>query len=107
MTGDEHVSPVRRPVPDVGPALSRAAWLRRRLIMAAEAVAESEDQVAATLARMADQRPHDAARLLARSEAAARTAESERRWAADCLRSIEDEPAVPPAVTSREGTPWP
>jgi hypothetical protein len=83
MPVEEHMSPSASAVLAARAAVSRAAQIRRRLIIVAEAVAESEEQVAATLARIADRRPHDAARLRAKSEVAAQTAARERRWAAE------------------------
>jgi uncharacterized coiled-coil DUF342 family protein len=60
-----------------------SAEMRMMVVHAAETTADVEEKVAATLARLAEQRQHDADRLRAKSEAASRQAERERQWAAE------------------------
>jgi hypothetical protein len=68
MTGYEDLARLR----------SVGAGLRQRLGMTAAAVAATEEQVAATLDRLARARPHDAERLRARATQARLFAAEER-----------------------------
>ena len=61
-------------------ARSWAKALRAETINVARQVADTEQEVAETLAQLAIQRPHHAARLRALSQDAAREAARERRW---------------------------
>jgi hypothetical protein len=58
--------------------LRRRAWAQTL----AEAIAATEDQIAATIGRLADQRPQHAERWRAMSESARRYAAREREWLA-------------------------
>ena len=61
-------------------ARSSARALRAETINVARQVADTEQEVAETLAQLAIQRPHHAARLRALSQDAATEAARERRW---------------------------
>jgi hypothetical protein len=61
-------------------ARSWAKALRAETVNVARQVADTEHEVAETLAQLAAQRPHHAARLRALSQEAAREAARERRW---------------------------
>jgi anti-sigma B factor antagonist len=81
----EHL-PARRPELDGAPVQPRAANPDRdttlaRVIRAAKAIAVTEEQVAATFARLADQRPDQADQLTAVSRSAYAYATQTRRWA--------------------------
>jgi hypothetical protein len=60
--------------------------MRRWTVEVAEAVAATQERLAATLDRLADQRPDDASRLQAGSETARTYAARGRQWAEDHRR---------------------
>ena len=80
---------------------TRAKWLAEQVAMArsrscdmaakaldlAGAVAATEDEVAATLSRVAEDQPHHAARLRRKISAARDRAAFERRWVQDHSRT--------------------
>jgi hypothetical protein len=78
-TGDEHLANLR----------AIGATLRQRLGATAASVAATEEQVAATLDRLARARPHDAERLRARATQARLFAAEERDRAAEYCRPTD------------------
>jgi hypothetical protein len=72
--------------PDIAHRLGRlrddGAGLRKRLAEVANSIANTEDQVAETLERMAVGMPEESARLRARAARARHIAGAERGWAA-------------------------
>ena len=68
---------------DVRNTRSRVYELQAQVLRVAETVAKTEDEVAATLERMAEDHPHRAEHLRALSLAAREQAAKERRWAED------------------------
>lgn len=75
----------RRDDPQI-PCFNQAA-IRRHLAELCEAVATTEDEVAATFGHLAETRPRDAARLRARAAMATQYARLERNRAARYRRS--------------------
>jgi len=91
MTGDEGAaSRTQMLVTAAGRARLDSDTMRRWTVEVAEAVAATQERLAATLDRLADQRPDDAGRLQACSEAARTYAARERQWAEAHRRGWQD-----------------
>jgi len=87
MTDDEGAaSRTQKPVTAAGRARLDSDTMRRWTVEVAEAVAASQERLAATLDRLADQRPEHASRLQADSETAKTYATRGRQWAEDHRR---------------------
>jgi hypothetical protein len=77
-------------------ARSHSRILRAEVVRVALQIADTEEAMAKTLARLASQDPHNGHRLRALSQAAAKYAASERQWADEhaCPQGLEDESSV-------------
>jgi hypothetical protein len=83
MTGGDTAGPADDLVRDSRNVRSKAGEVQAQVLRVAETVAKTEEEVAATLERLAKDRPHRAEHLRALSLAAREQAARERQWAQD------------------------
>jgi hypothetical protein len=82
---------------------SQTDELHRRVVSAAEMIMYTEECVASTLARMAEDHPHRAARLKVLSQAAQANVVHERQWIADHTRDWLVVASMPRGLTGGPG----
>lgn len=83
MTGGDTADPAEDRIRDARNVRSKASEVQAQVLRVAVTVAKTEEEVAATLERLAKDRPHRAEHLRALSLAAREQAARERRWAED------------------------